>query len=109
MHDTDGEFLLIEAAAYLPTWLSPDTSQHRVYVYKGVLHIIPMPTTPGMIGIYPPGTPSHVEAVLLVCGEHPTEASPEIRGAVMARVNAHPMLAMQQLHRARCFVPRYSG
>ena len=28
--DNDGEFLLIEAAHFLPKWLQPDTSQNRV-------------------------------------------------------------------------------
>ena len=28
--DNDGEFLLIEAADYLPKWLNPDNSENRV-------------------------------------------------------------------------------
>ena len=28
--DTDGEFLLIEAAHHLPKWLDPDTAENRV-------------------------------------------------------------------------------
>ena len=28
--DTDGEFLLIEAAHHLPKWLDPDTADNRV-------------------------------------------------------------------------------
>lgn len=30
MEDNDGEFLLIEAADYLPKWLNPETSENRV-------------------------------------------------------------------------------
>ena len=30
MTDSDGEFLLIEAADALPDWLEPDTADHRV-------------------------------------------------------------------------------
>ena len=30
MEDSDGEFLLIEAAHYLPKWLKPETSENRV-------------------------------------------------------------------------------
>ena len=30
VEDNDGEFLLIEAADYLPKWLSPETSENRV-------------------------------------------------------------------------------
>eukprot|EP00128_Syssomonas_multiformis_P009183 Colp12_sorted_trinity150504_noHs@11917 len=31
--DTDGEFLLIEAADVLPSWLDPDTSINRVFLH----------------------------------------------------------------------------
>jgi len=30
IRDSDGEFLLIEAADYLPKWLNPDTAENRV-------------------------------------------------------------------------------
>jgi len=30
VQDSDGEFLLIEAAEYLPKWLNPDTAENRV-------------------------------------------------------------------------------
>ncbi|UNI17348.1 hypothetical protein JDV02_003696 [Purpureocillium takamizusanense] len=39
--DTDGEFLLIEAANVLPQWLSPETDQNRVWIHKSNLMIIP--------------------------------------------------------------------
>lgn len=31
--DTDGEFLLIEAANYLPEWADPDTCAKRVFTF----------------------------------------------------------------------------
>ncbi|POR36890.1 Protein SGT1 [Tolypocladium paradoxum] len=39
--DTDGEFLLVEAASMLPKWLSPEMDQNRVWVHHGKLFIIP--------------------------------------------------------------------
>ncbi|KAK2612138.1 hypothetical protein QQS21_001868 [Conoideocrella luteorostrata] len=39
--DTDGEFLLIEAAKVLPSWISPGIDQNRVWVHDSKLHIIP--------------------------------------------------------------------
>lgn len=30
VQDNDGQFLLIEAAEYLPKWLDPDSSENRV-------------------------------------------------------------------------------
>lgn len=40
--DSDGEFLLIEAANVLPKWLSPEMDRHRAWIHKGQLVIIPV-------------------------------------------------------------------
>lgn len=32
IQDNDGDFMLIEAAEFLPKWLNPDTSENRVSV-----------------------------------------------------------------------------
>ena len=39
--DTDGEFLLVEAANVLPKWLSPETDHNRVWIHGGKLFIVP--------------------------------------------------------------------
>ncbi|KAF3908559.1 hypothetical protein ABW21_db0207833 [Orbilia brochopaga] len=39
--DTDGEFLLIEAAHALPKWLSPEVADNRAWINSGSLRIIP--------------------------------------------------------------------
>lgn len=38
--DSDGEFLLIEAADVLPKWASPDTCEQRVYLSNGYMHLV---------------------------------------------------------------------
>ncbi|KAG0022078.1 hypothetical protein BGZ80_001118 [Entomortierella chlamydospora] len=45
VQDNDGEFLLIEAADYIPSWLDPDNSENRVFICNGDLHIIPIAVT----------------------------------------------------------------
>ncbi|KAG9314597.1 SGT1 protein-domain-containing protein [Chiua virens] len=40
--DSDGEFLLIEAAESLPHWVSPSNATNRVWIYSGRLHLIPL-------------------------------------------------------------------
>jgi hypothetical protein len=42
IHDTDGEFLLIEAANALPKWLNPEIADNRVWLNRGQLRIIPL-------------------------------------------------------------------
>ncbi|KAF4733330.1 hypothetical protein FOZ62_023746 [Perkinsus olseni] len=39
--DVDGDPLLIEAAAALPKWLSPENAGNRVWIHEGMLHICP--------------------------------------------------------------------
>ncbi|KAK0669741.1 putative small glutamine rich protein with tetratricopeptide repeats 1 [Cercophora samala] len=43
--DSDGEFLLIEAAKVLPKWLSPENDTNRVWIHQGKLLIIPLDNT----------------------------------------------------------------
>ncbi|KAL0950808.1 hypothetical protein HGRIS_007573 [Hohenbuehelia grisea] len=40
--DTDGDFLLIEAAEVLPAWVTPANSENRVWIYDARLHLIPL-------------------------------------------------------------------
>ncbi|OLY84816.1 Protein SGT1-like protein [Smittium mucronatum] len=42
MSDNDGDFILAEAALVIPTWLTPENSKNRVFLYNGSIHIIPL-------------------------------------------------------------------
>ncbi|KAH7394117.1 SGT1 protein-domain-containing protein [Phaeosphaeria sp. MPI-PUGE-AT-0046c] len=42
IYDTDGEFLLIEAANALPKWLSPEVAENRVWINNHRLLIVPL-------------------------------------------------------------------
>ncbi|WRT63689.1 uncharacterized protein IL334_000612 [Kwoniella shivajii] len=42
IRDTDGEFLLIEAANDLPSWVSPENAENRLWLQGGHLHLIPL-------------------------------------------------------------------
>jgi hypothetical protein len=42
--DNDGQFLLIEAALALPRWLKPETAANRVWLRRGRLHVLPLPS-----------------------------------------------------------------
>ncbi|KAJ9647345.1 hypothetical protein H2199_002334 [Coniosporium tulheliwenetii] len=45
VYDTDGEFLLIEAANVLPKWLNPEIAENRVWLHTGQLLVIPLQST----------------------------------------------------------------
>ncbi|OAA54498.1 sgt1 [Niveomyces insectorum RCEF 264] len=38
--DSDGEFLLVEAAQAVPSWLNPEMDAHRVWIHDGQLRVI---------------------------------------------------------------------
>ncbi|RDB28943.1 Protein ecdysoneless [Hypsizygus marmoreus] len=40
--DSDGEFLLIEAAEALPSWVKPTNTENRVWIYNSRLHLVPI-------------------------------------------------------------------
>ncbi|XP_076981046.1 protein ecdysoneless homolog isoform X2 [Tamandua tetradactyla] len=106
IEDNDGEFLLIEAANFLPKWLDPDNSANRVFFYHGELCIIPAPRKPGAVS-WLPTTPLTIPQALNIISTHPEEilASESIRAAVNRRIRAYPEKIQASLHRAHCFLP----
>ncbi|CAJ1067167.1 LOW QUALITY PROTEIN: protein ecdysoneless homolog [Xyrichtys novacula] len=106
VEDNDGEFLLIEAADYLPKWLNPDTSENRVFFFRGELHILPCPSKSCSVGISKDEVPSVTQALELL-SSHPEvcTASPKIRSALTKRLEGCPEKIQTSLHRAHCFVP----
>lgn len=46
--DTDGEFLLVEAANVLPKWLNPEIDHNRIWIHQGKLLIIPLKNEKGL-------------------------------------------------------------
>jgi len=85
--DNDGEFLLIEAAHSLPRWLTPENSKNRDFVRHGKVHIVPIPSNPGELTIYPTGTPTVLQALQLVFSHHKTEAGPKIQSEIKQRID----------------------
>uniref|UniRef100_A0A8C0HPS1 Ecdysoneless cell cycle regulator n=1 Tax=Buteo japonicus TaxID=224669 RepID=A0A8C0HPS1_9AVES len=86
--DNDGEFLLIEAADFLPKWLNPENSDNRVFFYKGELHIIPLSETHEQECDLSAASPTISQALTLLstCSEEFLAAEP-IRTAVYKRIS----------------------
>ncbi|XP_048419564.1 protein ecdysoneless homolog [Stegostoma tigrinum] len=104
--DNDGDFLLIEAAEHLPKWLNPDTSENRVYFYRGELHIIPIPQNPGELSWLPVSNPTISQALSLL-NTHSDKclAVESIRKAIRRRIQSYPEKIYADRHRAYCYVP----
>ncbi|MED6232506.1 hypothetical protein ATANTOWER_031411 [Ataeniobius toweri] len=106
VEDNDGDFLLIEAADYLPRWLNPDTSENRVFISRGELHILPCPSKSSLVGFSLDVVPSLAQALALLSA-HPEacQASPKIRSVLKKRLRGYPEKIKNNLHRAHCFIP----
>ncbi|XP_062192210.1 protein ecdysoneless homolog [Phragmites australis] len=96
--DSDGEFLLIEAAFALPRWLDPDTAPNRVFIFRGELHILP----PSLL----PETPSLEAALAAVYDDSVDTRAPDaVQAAIQRRIAGLPERAAENLHTARVIVP----
>ncbi|XP_068424283.1 protein ecdysoneless homolog [Clinocottus analis] len=106
VEDNDGEFLLIEAADYLPKWLNPDTSENRVFLFRGELHILPCPSKSSPVGFSKDEVPSVAQALVLL-STHPgaCRASPKICSGLRKRLEGYPEKIETSLHRVHCFIP----
>ncbi|XP_074010751.1 protein ecdysoneless homolog [Numenius arquata] len=104
--DNDGEFLLIEAADFLPKWLNPENSDNRVFFYKGELHIIPLSETDEEECDPWAASPTISQALTLL-SSHSEEflAAEPIRTAVYKRISGYPEKIQASFHRAHCYLP----
>nr|XP_003473649.1 protein ecdysoneless homolog [Cavia porcellus] len=106
IEDNDGEFLLIEAADFLPKWLDPDNSANRVFFHHGELCIIPVPRKSETVS-WLPAIPPTIPQALNIISAHPEKvlASESIRAAINRRIRGYPEKIQALLHRAHCFLP----
>ncbi|KAH7688174.1 Ecd family protein [Dioscorea alata] len=96
--DSDGEFLLIEAAYHLPRWLNPDSSPNRVFIRSGLLHIIPKS--------FSPSTPSLSAALSALRSSDVDTVAPEpVQSAIGRRLSGYPDRARANIHRVRARFP----
>ena len=94
--DTDGDFLLIQAADELPDWLQPETAVHRVFLAAGELHIVPRNYAPA----------SDAEGRRLVADRDvTTRASAPVRACIEERLHGFPAAIDEQRHRVAMTLP----
>ena len=108
--DTNGQFLLIEAAGVLPRWLNPEVANHRVWLNNGNLLIIES-ENPGVIrtqkknGLRKSLT---LEEALATIRHHPDRLtkSPRIQAEAFHRLQKYPQQIQDTLHHAIVKIPR---
>ncbi|KAJ5590924.1 hypothetical protein N7450_004896 [Penicillium hetheringtonii] len=102
--DSDGEFLLIEAAGQLPSWLEPEVADNRVWIHQGELRIIkPKKDTDRKVT----EKLSFLDAKKIV-QEEPARLmkSPMIQEEAFYRLRNYPKQIAENLHSAVLTIPR---
>ncbi|KZV49782.1 hypothetical protein F511_07333 [Dorcoceras hygrometricum] len=98
--DSDGEFLLIESAFHLPKWLNPDTSLNRVFIRRGLLHVLPKSLFPA--------TPDLQDSLrVLVSKDHdPSLLAPDAVQLHLSKIiGQYPERAYRNVHQVRIIAP----
>ncbi|GJQ70819.1 putative SGT1 protein [Trypoxylus dichotomus] len=98
--DSDGEFLLIEAANYLPEWADPETCDKRVYIHNGCLHIVA------------PEADDEVESITVGSAINEIRKDPSltmvtkmIQECINKRIREYPQKNNGSLHKTAVYVP----
>ncbi|XP_072947835.1 protein ecdysoneless homolog [Epargyreus clarus] len=98
--DNDGDFLLIEAADFLPAWANPETTENRVFIYQSNIHLIP----PELIDLE-----SNIDLQdaikLVVQKSEETKATKNIQDAILRRISSYPQKIKDSHHRALVTLP----
>eukprot|EP00842_Homolaphlyctis_polyrhiza_P001973 jgi/Hompol1/2777/HPOL_005768-RA len=106
VEDSDGDFLLFEAADHLPNWLTPATSANRIFIHNGQLHIIPMPRQVPELSSLPRIIADIESGIRIVTAPSiPTAASAAIQSAIQSKLSLFPSAIKSQKHRTRITVP----
>ncbi|KAG2155460.1 SGT1 protein-domain-containing protein [Suillus clintonianus] len=125
--DSDGEFLLIEAAEALPPWVKPSNSENRVWIHSGILHLIPLqhisaPSKPKRRRRFPGSKDSDDEgdivgddleeylaiddALKLVRDATvDTRAPRTVENTVWQRISGYPAAAKTHVHTTKVYLP----
>ncbi|CAN9143935.1 unnamed protein product [Alternaria alternata] len=101
IYDSDGEFLLIEAANALPKWLNPEVAENRVWINSHRLLIIPLGKEED------PAPLTQVQALQII---DETPARPQQYGKVekeaFHRLAGYPTAISENQHHATLPLPR---
>lgn len=101
--DTDGEFLLVEAANVLPRWLNPEIDNNRAWINKGNLLLIPVKDEEGLRA-------RHLElpdAVQVIKTKRDALAhSGFVEAEAFYRLEKYPAQISESLHHSLITIPR---
>lgn len=107
--DTDGQFLLIEAANSLPPWMNPENADFRVWLNGGKLLLIPLEGIgkPNGKAKHNPKSLDLPNAMIYLENHSPALVhSVAIEAEAFHRLKKYPRQILDSLHHASITVPR---
>ncbi|KAI9841683.1 MAG: hypothetical protein M1838_003454 [Thelocarpon superellum] len=107
--DSDGQFLLVEAAQALPRWLNPEVADNRVWLNNGRLMIISPPEqTAEKARDTPVSRNLSLAAALRALSENSSAIthSTFVEAEAFYRLRHYPAQISKNLHHARLTIPR---
>jgi hypothetical protein len=126
VNDSDGEFILIHCANYLPKWASSaadNCMQNRVFLANGKLHMIPPATTPAQVTYLPAQgsiDQAYFGAKIVFDFGKVTQAPPSVQDCFLKRISSFEITSqtpssssssstalhtMSYFHRSTCLIP----
>ncbi|TGZ62738.1 hypothetical protein CRM22_007264 [Opisthorchis felineus] len=101
VEDEDGEFLLIEAADFVPKWLTPENSSNRIWIWNGQV---------GWLEQEKPGSLCQTEALRIMRNESlansiPLKFSDAVNRAISRKINGYPDRIKAMTHVAHVVLP----
>jgi hypothetical protein len=102
IYDTDGEFLLIEAANALPKWLNPEIAENRVWINNHRLLIVPLAKQ----DVDP--APLATREALAILDHTPARPQhyPKVEKEAFHRLDNYPAAIAENQHHATLPLPR---
>ena len=105
--DTDGQFLLIEAANALPRWLNPEIADFRVWLNNGKLLVIPIEKPGEKTQEMKPGSLTLNGALdFIETGASKLLHLPAVEAEAFYRLQKFPKQISDSLHHALLMIPR---
>ncbi|KAI1295028.1 SGT1-domain-containing protein [Xylaria venustula] len=100
--DSDGEFLLVEAANVVPSWLSPEIDGHRAWIHQGKLQLLPLSASSGA------RRPLSLAEAVEHIKTHPETLvhSPLMEGEAFYRLEKYPENIKALMHHPFITIPR---